>query len=140
MPRETSPDGGFTLLEVLVAFVIAALALGLLFDVAGDGVTAVQTAGRTEEAVSRAKSHLAALGRGVSLADGTFQGDDGDGYHWQIRVTPVATSAPPNAPPAGGVRQLPLTLYAIEVTLSWTDDGRDRAVVLHTERLTARKG
>lgn len=132
-------EDGFTLLEVLVAFVIAALALGLLFEAAGDGVTAVRTAGRTEEAVSRAKSHLAALGRDVMLADGTFQGDDGDGYRWRIRVTPVATSSPSNMPAPGGVRQWPLTLYAIEVTLSWTEDGRDREVVLRTERLTARK-
>lgn len=133
-------DAGFTLLEVLVAFVIAAMALGLLFDAAGDGVTAVRTAGRTEEAVSRAKSHLAALGRDVTLADGTSQGDDGDGYRWRIRVTPVATSTPPAAPSRGGVRQWPLTLYAIEVTLSWTENGRDRDVILRTERLTARKG
>ncbi len=135
MPR----DEGFTLLEVLVAFVIAAMALGLLFGAAGDGVAAVQTAGRTEEAISRAKSHLAALGRDVMLADGSFRGDDGGGYRWQIRVTPLATSTP-SLPAPGAVRQWPLTLYAIEVTLSWTEDGRNRAVILRSERLTARRG
>jgi general secretion pathway protein I len=133
-------DGGFTLLEVLVAFVIAALALGLLFHSASGGLTAVRAAGRTAEAVSRAKSHLAALGRDVALADGTFQGDDGDGYRWKIRITPVATSSPPDVPVPGGVRQWPLTLYAIEVAVSWTEDSREREVMLRTERLTARKG
>lgn len=133
-------DDGFTLLEVLVAFVIAAMALGLLFEAAADGVTAVRAAGRTEEAVSRAKSHLAALGRDVMLADGTFEGDDGDGYRWRIRIAPVATSAPAALPAPGGVRPWPLTLYAIAVTLSWTQDGRDYEVVLRTERLTARRG
>ncbi|PKU22602.1 type II secretion system protein [Telmatospirillum siberiense] len=128
-------DDGFTLLEVLVAFVIAAAALGLLFNAAGDGIAAVDRAGRTEEAVSRAKSHLAALGRDVALADGTFEGDDGGGYRWRIRVTPVATSTPPDMAPSGGVRQRSLSLYAIEITLSWTDGGQDREVVLRSERL-----
>jgi general secretion pathway protein I len=133
-------NDGFALLEVLVAFIIAALALGLLFDAAAGSLTAVRTAGRTEEAVSRAKSHLAALGRGVMLADGTFEGDDGDGYHWRIRSAPVAKSVPPDPPPANGVRQQPLTLYSIEVSISWTDGGQTRDVTLRTERLTAHRG
>jgi len=53
-------ERGFTLLEVLIAFAIAALALALLFRAASDGMLSVRTAGRYEEAVVRARSHLAA--------------------------------------------------------------------------------
>lgn len=135
-----SRNAGFTLLEVLVAFVIAALALGLLFEAGGDGIASVDRAGRVEEAVSRAKSHLAALGRDVSLAEGTTEGDDGGGYRFRIRVTPLATSTPPLAKPGEDIRQRPLTLYAIEVTLSWRDGGAERDVTLRSERLTLGRG
>lgn len=140
MRPDPGDDGGFTLLEVLVAFVIAAAALGLLFDAAGDGISAVSRAGLTEEAVSRAKSHLAALGRDVSLADGTFEGNDGAGFHWRIGITPVATATPTNTLSAGGPRQKPLTLYTVEVSVSWREGGRDHEVVLRSERLAARRG
>ena len=64
MPAEhSSLAGGFTLLEVVVALAIAALALVGLFQAGSGGLFAVDTAARAEEAVQRAQSHLAAVGR-----------------------------------------------------------------------------
>jgi prepilin-type N-terminal cleavage/methylation domain-containing protein len=51
-----SQDNGFTLLEVLVALVIAALALIVMFRAGGDGLVAVNTASRYEEAIQRAQT------------------------------------------------------------------------------------
>ena len=79
-------ERGFTLLEVVVAFAIAALALSVLFRAATGGMTAVATAGRYEEAVSRAKSHLAAIGHEGAITEGETEGDDGSGFHWRIRI------------------------------------------------------
>src|SRR6266480_747260 len=88
-------DSGFTLLEVVVALAIAALAIVGLFHAAGGGLLAVNTAGRVEEAVQRAQSHLAAIGRSAALIQGEFTDDDGGGYHWRLRVQPVATRQVP---------------------------------------------
>ncbi len=123
---------GFTLLEVLVALAIAGLALILLFRAGGDGLFAVDAAARVEEAVERAQSHLAAVGRDAALLQGESEGDDGGGYHWRLRIEPVATWPARAAPGAPAVAT---TLFAVEVTISWPGSGHDRVVTLQTRRI-----
>jgi general secretion pathway protein I len=130
-------QSGFALLEVLIAFAIAALALGLLFQAASSSGGAARTAGYYEEAVSRAKSRMAMLGRDAPLAEGESQGEDGGPYRWRVKVAPSATAKPPpDAPPTA----ISLILYDIEVEISWTIDGRKREIVLHSQRLGVSQG
>ncbi len=133
IPRQVR---GFTLLEVIVAFVIAALALMELFRMTGGELRAVRVAGRYEEAVSRAQSHLAAVAPGGVLPVNEQQGDDGGGYHWRIDVALVG-QAPIAA--VGGVAlvdQGPRAgLYTVTVAIAWQEDGKPRQVRLVTSRL-----
>jgi len=126
-------DRGFTLLEVLIAFTIAALALGLLFRAASSGLLSVETAGRYEEAVSRARSHMAEIGRDASPVAGESEGDDGGGYHWHLRVTPEARGQTASNGPIAGPP--PPVLYAVMVAISWHDAGKTREFVLRSERM-----
>src|SRR5215467_2634457 len=108
-------DSGFTLLEVVVALAIAGLALVGLFRAGSAGLFAVDAATRAEEAIQRAQSHLAAIGRNAALTAGEFTDDDGGGYRWRLRVTPVSSRqslGPDGAPVAS-------TLFGLEVTISW---------------------
>src|SRR5260370_8634413 len=95
-PDRAARDNGFTLLEVVVALAIAALALVGLFRAGSGGLFAVDTAARAEEAVQRAQSHLAAVGRDAALVEGALTGDDGGGYRWALRASPL-TPRPPFA-------------------------------------------
>jgi len=54
-----SGNDGFTLLEVLVAFVVAALALGVLFDASLSGLRLATSTEHHGQAIARARSHLA---------------------------------------------------------------------------------
>ena len=129
MPHR-SDEGGFLLLEVLVAFVIAALALAVLFEGAVGGLRATALAGRYDQAIARARSHLAAVGGRASwLAPGVQAGDDGSGFRWQVRVVPVAATVLA-APPTRR-----LILYRVSVTESWKAEGAQRDVRLTTARL-----
>src|SRR6516225_2042291 len=138
MNAEFTPrSGGFTLLEVVVALAIAAVALVGLFEAGSGGFFAVDTAARAQEAVQRAQSHLAAVGRDAALVQGQFTDDDGGGYRWRLSVRPVASRRMPG--PDGG-STTSTALYAVEVEISWRDAGRQRSVVLKSLRLGTAAG
>lgn len=137
MCAERRRERGFTLLEVLVAVAIAGLALIGLFQAGSGGLFAADTAALAEEAVQRAQSHLAAVGRDAALVQGEFTDDDGGGYRWRLRVRPVA--ARQLLAPAGNAAAT-LTLFDVEVAILWSGRQGDRSVVLRTLRLGATAG
>jgi general secretion pathway protein I len=136
MTADAARQRGFTLIEVLIAFAIAAMALGLLFQAATSSGTAAHQAGYYEEAVSRAKSHMAMVGRDSDIAPGEREGDDGSGFRWRVKITPSAAAQPPQ----GAAPENRVVLYSVEVSISWSDSGRPHSVVLHTQRTGTQPG
>ena len=127
---------GFTLLEVLVALVIAGLALGALFSGAVTGMRSARLSLDYAEAVSRARSHLAVAGVGAPLVAGTQQGDDGQGFTWRVAVRPLATTAlHTNRAAMGSTAATRVSLFAVSVVIAWTKDGGQREVELTSERI-----
>ena len=131
---------GFTLLEVLVAFIIAALAVVALLQAAAGGLQNARVAAHTQEAVARAQSRLAALS--ASIQPGEQSGDDGGGFLWRVSIQAGAAVAMPGRARASALLDPPLSqgmdrtvLYAVTVALSWQLDGNPRQVVLATQRL-----
>jgi general secretion pathway protein I len=127
-------DRGFTLIEVLVAFVIAAAALGALYHGVAGSLAATGSSGRYDEALSRARSHLATVGRGIPLRPDSQRGEEGHDFRWQIVITPI-TTARSNPPGEDGTTAPPLTLYSVQVTEAWGDSDGSRQVRLSTRRI-----
>ena len=125
-----SRDHGFTLLEVLVAFIIAAFALAALFSGGLQGLRATTLSAHYGEAVSRAQSHLDAATVAQPIMPSERQGDEGNGFHWRVRITLLAAGTPDPAAPRTPV----LNLYAVSAAVSWTDDDHTRVVQLDTQQ------
>ncbi len=128
---------GFTLLEVMIAFVIAALALGVLYGAGVDALRGARAASRYEQAIARARSHLALAVHASPLVAGDWQGDDGSGFTWYLSVTPLASTAvrPVNAVSLRAMSSFPVTLCALSVRIVWREGGASREVRLDTEQI-----
>lgn len=87
-------DEGFTLLEVLVAFVILAGAVILGFRIFSDGLRGLQTARERSELTAVARRELARLELSSALRAGSFTGVDAEGFTWSAEVRPAISSEP----------------------------------------------
>jgi general secretion pathway protein I len=109
----------------MIAFLISGLALGVLFQSGLSSLQSIQTAARYEEALARARSRLATAVHGAPMAPGELEGDDGDGYHWRVRIASEDSTAvrPYGMRGAGRPTWVAVALYSITVWVSWSDHG-----------------
>ena len=88
---------GFTLLEVIVAVVIAALCLGALSQVFATGVRAAGTSSDYMRAMTLAQSLLAGVGVEKATSDGSESGTSSDGrLTWTVTISPEPTDEAEN--------------------------------------------
>jgi general secretion pathway protein I len=122
---------GFTLLEVLIAFAIAALAVGALVQGAAAGIRNTRESALYAEALSRARSHLAAEERTSPLVPGDQAGDDGSGFRWRTRIVPLEIAPLTGEGTADANPGPRVILYTVAVTIEW----QGGQVSLATERV-----
>jgi len=130
---------GFSLLEVLVAFVILALVATALFGLFGGALRNASASEEWSRALLVAQSRLAEAANVQPLREGTTAGTEPDGrISWQSVVAPyVAPDANPDLERAS--ETLTTRLFRVTVDLRYAgDDGRDRTLSLSTVRLGAR--
>lgn len=116
---------GYSLLEVIVAFAVLALALTLLLGSLSGASRQIKQADLRSRAVLHAQSLLAVTGVVEPLQDGERSGEWEDGrYRWQLQVASYQeprTDALPVADAVAGPRLAQLTLQ-----VSWGDTDADR--------------
>jgi general secretion pathway protein I len=133
--KPSARQHGFTLLEVLIALVIAGIALATVFRAASENINATRAAARYQEAISRARSHLD--GTSANLTFGEQDGDDGGGFHWRVQVRPVESTGKQDSAgrPVPATDSLVITLCAITVWITWREGTHNRSVRLDSARL-----
>ncbi|MEZ0469230.1 type II secretion system protein XpsI [Luteimonas salinilitoris] len=124
---------GYTLIEVLVAFAVLALALTLLLGTLSGATRQVRWSADAGRAALHAQSLLAQVGVGEVLqpgrSDGTF--DDGR-YRWVLEVAPYVD---PELPPAVTVDPFAPQMLALQLTVTWGRGGARERLQVQSLRL-----
>ena len=122
---------GYSLIEVIVAFALLALAATLLLGSLSGAARQVRSADDQGRAALHAQSLLATVGIDQPLLQGQQQGDWEQGrYHWTLDVEPYQEPRQP---------QPSTRLWQLELQVRWGDDPRNllrwRTLRLHDDGL-----
>lgn len=120
---------GFTLIEVLVAFLILAFSLGALLNLFGGSLRSVRLGEEYAQATALARARLALIDADGIVGSGMEAGETGEGYRWSVESAPVQ-----DAMRSGQGDFEPM---AVNVTVSW-GAVNSRSVTLSTIRLARR--
>jgi len=125
--RHPHREAGFTLLEVLVAFAVLALTMGVLIEVFSQAIGNTIHSGAYSRAAAFAEARLGAVGTDIPLQPGTYNGQPEDGMAWQVVIAPYDLGE------SGW--QAPLQPYLVTATAGWGGSEHTREVSLSTLRL-----
>jgi general secretion pathway protein I len=139
-------QAGFSLIEMVAAFLVFALGVGILMQVLANSMHSTRTSSDYTMAALWAQSKLDIIGVGEPIEAGSTNGRFDDDYAWQLEITqvdPASVEPPPQqyamAPgtPQNGMQQQqqqrltagagnpgalqvsPFDLYQIDLTVSW---------------------
>lgn len=129
--RSTRPSGlsrhrrsGFTLLEMLAAFVIFAIGFSVMMELASSSMRNARNGAELTEAALWAQSKLDVAGLDKALAPGSEVGEFDRKYRWEMNITEWEPPADAAAIPVGGVA--PLDIFRIELIVRWGQGDRER--------------
>ena len=123
---------GFTLIEVLVAFMILTLSLSVLLRIFSGGLNNVAVAGDYAQAVLLAESQLAVVGRSEPLLVGQSYGESGQQFRWRRTIESYQPWEDDTA------LTMPVSGYHVSIEVSWTHNGRDQQITLNSLRVQKR--
>jgi general secretion pathway protein I len=132
-PRSAKREVGFTLIEVVVAFVLLSMVLATGFELFTTGMRRAVDLEERTQALAIAQSRMAAAGYEEKLKEGVAAGQSDDGkYRWTVAIT---RSAEGDTEP-GQPTSTAYGLFRIEAVVVWRGaDERDHSFSLATLEL-----
>lgn len=129
MPRSRRQHG-FSLIELLAAFVVFALGFGVMMEITSSSLRNARRAAEQTEAALWAQSLIDALGVDEKIKVGADSGKFNERYRWELQVSewePPADAAPFEFASL-------IEMYRIELVVRWGPSGAERSAKFVTVR------
>jgi len=124
-------SGGFTLLEVMLAFVIFALSFATVLEIMAGSMRSVRRASDDTQVALFAQSIMDLVGTEIPIEEGQFNGNGMDRYDWRLGIYLYAQSdedlRTQELAELSGIE-----LYQIELDIDWQTGRRDRSLHFST--------
>ena len=128
--RMRGPESGFTLVEVLAAFIVFTLLFVTLLQILSGSLNNTRRAAAYTEAALWAQSKMAAVGIDPPVEEGTWSGEFNDRYGWEINISSYEFNDDSSLP----ADDFPVDLFYVELAVLWQQDERPRRAVFRTLR------
>ncbi|WP_233840779.1 type II secretion system protein [Dyella sp. 2HG41-7] len=126
---------GFSLLEMIAAIMLLAIAFGALMEVAGGSIRLSQKASDYTHAALWARSKLDSQFVLEPVQAGTTQGKFDDTYRWRLQVTPwVAPGVPPPT------TQYAFHMFKLDLDVMWGEAPFEHTARFSTLRMGSGSG
>ena len=129
---------GFTLLEVMLAFVIFALSFATVLEIVAGSMRSVRRASDDTEVALFAQSIIDLVGNEIPVEEGQYNGIGMDRYEWQLDLTLYAASDDDVSEEAVNTVELAelsgIELYRVDLYIDWESGQRQRDLHFSTIR------
>lgn len=122
---------GFTLLEVLLAFVVFALSFAIVLEILGGSMRSSVRSREFTQAALIGQSVMDLVGSEIPVQEGAYSGDSPGGYRWQL----VISSYQPRHDNDRALELAELSgtlLYWVDLDVEWGEEPRFRDVRFST--------
>ena len=132
----TGREKGFTLVEILVAMVVLAVAAVSLLQSFSGGLRAADSARQRAYAMLLAQSKMAAVGIELPLDPGASDGRFDDRFAWTVTISPAGGAGAEEDTDASAQA---LKVMNVTVTVSWPPGSASGSLQLTSSRLQQRR-
>lgn len=123
---------GFTLLEVMLAFVVFALSFAVVLEIMAGSMRSVMRASDDTKVALFAQSLMDLVGTEIPIEEGQYSGTGMDHYQWEMSITYYDAGGESDDAGGGGMISQELAdmsgieLYRVDLYLDWETGRRQR--------------
>lgn len=128
-------NGGFTLIETLVAIMVLSISLVVILQLFSGGLKSGKTADDYTRAVFHAREKMEELLLIDDFEEGTFEGTLGNGYKWTVDIKFVEQEENEE----DEQKALPVDLVHLDVSVLWPVGEKEKKFQISTLKIVEKK-